>query len=454
MVIEIPLYLHLVWFCFWHYLAAWYWLFLFLILFWSPSARPYSFWRWWYWWRYQTRWVTVQMPKWIEIILPKDIVKPSEAMEVVLENIHKGFWEPARFWERWWKGKPDVFDFQFEMVSDGGKIRFYLRTFLGYKIDVLKSAIYSQYPGIEMREVEDYSRAIPADIPNKNWDVRAGDFTLAKPDFYPIATYKNWEKQAEVMTKEEKRIDPMAGLIEAMSDLKPGEIIWFQIKPFPISGKYAKPYVQQAMRVKDQIAQRRVPEKPKSFFSSFIEAIDTLITGPKKKGGEEAGRIELEAPELRMTPREREICAAIERKASKALFLVSSIRFVYMAKKEVYNYHRWRRILEFMGSFCEADMNEFKNLVYTYTKMINPPPLNLFDKRRIYVRKRRIIRLYQNRYEPKYPFGGDYKWGYFVLSSEELASVFHFPGRIMAPSPGIKRVGIKKAEAPPEVPME
>ena len=171
MVIEIPLYLHLVWFYFWHYLTGWYWLFLFFILFCSPSACFYSFWRWWHWWRYQTRWQMLQTPKCIEIILPKDIVKPSEAMEIVLENIHKGFWEPAWFWERWWKGKPDVFDFQFEIASDGGKIHFYLRTFLGYKIDVLKSAIYSQYPGIEMHEVDDYSRRIPADIPNKNWDV-------------------------------------------------------------------------------------------------------------------------------------------------------------------------------------------------------------------------------------------------------------------------------------------
>jgi len=394
-----------------------------------------------------------QTPKWIEIILPEDIVKPIEAMEIVFENMHKGFWEPAWFWEHWWKGKPHTFDFQLEITSNGGKIHFYLRTFLGYKIDVLKSAIYSQYPGVEMREVEDYSRAIPADIPNKSWDIMAGDFTLSKPDFYPIATYKNWEKEAEA-AHGERRIDPMAGLIEAMSDLKPGEIIWFQIKPFPISGRYAKPYVEQAMKAKDQIAQRRAPQKPKSFFSSFIEAIDTLITGPKKKEEKGAGKIELEAPELRMTPREREICAAIERKVSKGLFLISSIRFVYIAKKEVYNYHRWRRILEFMGSFCESDMNEFQTIVHTFTKIINPPPLNLFDKRRLYVRKRRIIRLYQNRYEPKYPFSGDYKWGYFVLNSEELASVFHFPGRIMAPSPGIKRIDVKKAEAPPEVPME
>lgn len=439
------IFLDLVLAAFWNFLKSWYWLFLFIILW-----RKFLYF--WLWWRNNNFWKPVQTPKWLEVILPKDIVKPISAMELVLENMWKGFWEPAYFWEKWWQGKQDVMDFQFELVSDGGKIHFYVRAFLGYKIDVLKSAIYSQYPEAEIREVEDYSRAIPVDAPNKDWDVRAGDFTLAREDPYPIQTYPQFEKEVEVMTAEEKRVDPMAILLEAMSDLKPGEIIWFQIKPFPIGGKYAKKYEDWGKKIKDKIAQRKV-EEPKSWLEGFGEALSSLISG-KKTEKEAPGKIELVAPELRMTPREREICAAIERKISKSLFLVSTIRFVYLAKREVYNHHRWRRILEFMGSFCTADMNEFKNMTHTYTKIINPPPLNLFDKRRIYVRKRRIIRLYQNRYEPKFPFSGDYKWGYFVLNSEELASVFHFPSRKVAPAPGVARVEAKKAEAPPEVPME
>ena len=445
-MVEVSIYLSLIWDLFWQYLISWYWLFLAIIL----LKYEYGFLFAWHWWRYQTRYISAQTPKWCEIKLPKDIVKPISAMEMVLENMWRGAWELPYFWEYWWQGRPPTFDFQFELVSDGGKITFYLRYFLGYKIDVLKRAIWSQYPEVEIREVEDYSRAIPVDLPRKGWDVRGCDFTLARPDAYPINTYPYFEKEVEVTipTGEERRkIDPMAMLLENLTQIGPGEKIWVQIKPFPIGGKLEKPYIKSAQELKNKIAGRKV-EKQKS----WLESLGDLITG--KRAVEAPGKIELEAPELRMTPREREICAAIERKFSKSLFLISTIRFMYFAKREVYNYHRYRQMLDFMGSFSTTDMNSFKLIRQTFTKIVNPPPLNLFDKRRLYVRKRRIIRLYQNRYEPKYPFGGDYKWGYFVLNTEELATVFHFPSRVLAPVSGLTRVEIKKAEAPPEVPME
>jgi hypothetical protein len=446
MLIEYPIFLKLVWQYFWQFLISWYWLFLAIILLKYDYGLLWA----WHWWRKQTRFLAVQTPKWCEIKLPAGIFKPISAMEMVLENIWKGFWEPPYFWEYWWWGKPPTFDFQFELVSDGGEIHFYLRTFLGYKIDVLKRAVWSQYPEAEIREVEDYSRAIPIDLPRKGWDLRACDFTLARPDAWPINTYPHFEKEVEVTipTGEERRkIDPMAMLLENLTQIGPGEKIWVQIKPFPYGGKLEQPYIKAAQELKNKIAKRKV-EKPKS----WLENLSTIITG--KRPAESPGKIELVAPELRMTPREREICAEIERKFSKSLFLISTIRFMYFAKREVYNYHRWRQMLDFMGSFSTTDMNDFKVIPHTFTKIVNPPPLNLFDKRRLYVRKRRIIRLYQNRYEPKYPFDGDYRWGYFVLSCEELATVFHFPSRVLAPAPGVTRVEIKKAEAPPEVPME
>ncbi len=462
---EIAIFLISVLTAFWQFLSSWYWLILIIVL---TRLFLYS----WEEWRSENFYKAKQKPIWYEVKLPRDIIKPISAMEMVLSSIHQGFWEPSYFWEKWWHGKGDIIDFQFELVSDAGEIHFYVRLFYAYKMDVLKLAIYSQYPEAEIKEVEDYSRAIPADIPNKNWDMWAGDYTLKKPDPYPIKTYPEFEKEAELITEEKKRIDPMATLLEGMSMLGPGEQLWLQIKPFPIGGKYADKYVKWGEKIKDGIAKREVEKQRststhlidvlanlfESFLKGLIEAMDALVIGKQKEEGKapaEPQKIELEAPELRMTPRERETCAAIEKKISKPLFLVSTIRFIYLAKRENYYYHRWRMVGDFMGSFATEDMNGFKTLVHTYTKIYNPPPLNLFDKRRLYVRKRRIMRLYQNRYEPKYPFfSGDYKWGYFVLNTEELATVFHLPSRKVAPAPGVPRVEARKAEAPPEVPME
>lgn len=438
---------------FWQFILSWYWLILVIIV-WQKFKY------FWLWWRGENFYKPKQKPIWWEIKLPKDIVKPISAMEVVFANIHGAFWEPAYFWEKWWQGKGDVYDFQFELVSDGGEIHFYIRCYYAYKMDLFKTAIYSQYPEAEITEVDDYSRAIPADLPNKDWDIRAVDFTLTKPDPYPIKTYPEFEKEAEVMTDEKKRVDPMATLLEGMAMLKPGEKMWLQIKPFAIKGKYAQPYINLGHKIVEKIAGRE-KKKPMSNAEYLVSETGSVIGG-KQKPKEETGKIELVAPELRMTPHERENVFQIEKKISKPLFMVSTIRFFYIAKKESYYHHRWRMMLDYMGSFATEDMNKFGTLVHTYTKIYNPPPFNLFDRRRLYVRKRRIIRLWQNRYEPLYPFdekfpwggGWDYKWGYFVLNTEELATIFHFPSRAVAPAPGVSRVEAKKAEAPPEIPME
>lgn len=430
---------------FWQFILSWYWLILVIIVW--PRFLQF-----WFWWRYQNFWLAKQTPKWMEIKLPKDIVKPISAMEMVLDSMWKGYNEVPYFWEKWWKGQQYPFDFQFELVSDGGQIHFYVRTFLGYKAHVFKLAIWSQYPEAEITEVDDYSRAIPADLPNKDWDIRGVDFTLKKPDAWPIRTYPEFEKEAELMTDEKKRVDPMAMLLEGMADLKPGEKMWLQIKPFPIGGKYAQPYIDQGHKIVEKIAQREKP-KPKSNAEYLVSETGSVVGG-KQKPKEETGKIELVAPELRMTPREREIVAAIERKISKELFLIANFRFFYIARKDRYYHHRWRMMLDFMSNFESEDMNGFKVVVHTYTKIVNPPPFNLFDKRRLYVRKRRTLRLYQNRYETLYPHSGDYKWGWFVLNTEELATIFHFPSRAVAPAPGVARIEAKKAEAPPEIPME
>jgi len=44
--------------------------------------------------------------------------------------------------------------------------------------------------------------------------------------------------------------------------------------------------------------------------------------------------------------------------------------------------------------------------------------------------------------------------GTIILDAEEMATLFHFPGRVVAPAPFIPRVESKRGEAPPELPVE
>ena len=68
-----------------------------------------------------------------------------------------------------------------------------------------------------------------------------------------------------------------------------------------------------------------------------------------------------------------------------------------------------------------------------------------FEKRRLYVRKRKNFRYYVER-----------RWPWhrkpYIFSTAELATMYHFPGKVVAPSAAAPRVEIKKAGVPPELP--
>ena len=66
------------------------------------------------------------------------------------------------------------------------------------------------------------------------------------------------------------------------------------------------------------------------------------------------------------------------------------------------------------------------------------------------MRKRKLFRHYQKRLGPFFPRSG----GTFILNTEELATLYHFPSRMAAPAPGVPRVEAKKGEAPSGLPME
>lgn len=452
MLAEVSFFLNSVLEAFWQFLRSWYWLVL-PAIFWPPFRLMWIFWR-------KDIFNSKQKQFFLEIKIPKENLKPVRAMEDVLNAIWQGFSEPPYFWEKWWYGKGNM-DFQFEVVSIGGEIHFYVRSVLGYKRDIFEAAIYSQYPGAEITVKEfpqdDYTGTVPKTIPNEEWVMFGTDYTFKKPDLYPIRTYVDFEKEAEMGLApgaESKRVDPMAVLLEGMAAMKPGEQLWFQIKPVPLPAKAAAPYIKQAHQLIDELSFRKV-EKPKS----VIKETFALLFGGKKQEKKAAGEIELIAPELRMTAKEKEIVEEVRRKTDKPLFLITPIRFIYLAKKEVFFRHRWRLIANYMGSFDKGHMNGFKVNPHTFTKISAPPPINIFDKRRLYVRKRRLFRLYWTRFEPRRPVESignfaNWQWGYFVLNSEELASVFHFPSSEAAPAAGVPRVESKKAEAPPEVPME
>ena len=416
----------------------WWWVILPFIL-WKPFTYLWLFWRTEVWLK------TTFRPVLLEIKIPKEILKPVRAMENVLAGIWQVSYEPPNWIEKWWEGQI-LLSVHFEIVSIESEIHFYIRCHEKYR-DSIEANIYSQYPEAEITIAEDYTKYVPQDVPNKDWDLWATDYQLVKENPYPILTYKKFETEAE--KEEEKRIDPVAALLESLSKIKPGEQFWVQISACPIGENYSAPFYEEGKKIRDRLAKRPEKSKPKPLLQ---EAAEILITG-KPPGAEEIKEEEktLIPPEMRLTPGEREIVEGVENKIAKPVFQCN-IRFIYLGKRDVFFKPNLRLGFGFFSNYATANLNALFPYGKTLTKVKSRPPISILDRRRLYLRQRKIFRNYKDRFHCYFPRGG--KWpAVFILNTEELASLYHFPSWRIAPVPGVPRVEAKKAP-PPKIPVD
>jgi len=429
----------------------WWWLIPPFIL-WQPFSYLWLFWR-------RENWLKLSFhPILLEIKMPKEAPKSIRAMENVFSELWQAFWEPPNFWEKWWDGQLSL-GFQLEVASFGGDVHFYIRCPKPRK-EIVEAAVYSQYPEVELTLAEDYVRQLPADIPNKEWDFWGADYKLLKDSPYPIKTYRDFEPSEP--TFEVKRVDPVSLLFEAMSKVKPGEQLWFQIEASPMAQELADSFIKEGHKLKDKLAKRPEKAKPKSFLTEIADILPTavrefmqiIVLGhpldeEKKSKPEES----LFPPEMRLTPGEKEILEGVERKISKPPFSCS-IRFIFLGKRDVWEKAKLRMMFAYFGSYVTLNTNALIPLGQTITKVYSRPPYRVADSNRLYLRKRRMLRQYKERNSPTFPLAGSNATGSFVLNSEELASLFHFPGWEVAPTPSIPRVEAKKGGPPPNLPVE
>ncbi|MCX6738309.1 MAG: hypothetical protein NTY11_02755, partial [Candidatus Parcubacteria bacterium] len=207
----------------WAIFKAWWWV-LPPFLLWKPFLFMWTKWR-------QDEYAKGVNPILLELKMPAEVDRPFRAME----QVFAGFWmfyDPPDWWEQWWEGKYQV-AMAIEVASIGGDIHFYIRTPKSLR-NLVESSVYAQYPEVEITEAEDYTKNVPQDIPNKTWDLWGCDYEFIKPDIYPMKTYSKFFEESPA-AKEEKRIDPMASLLEGLAKAEPGEQIWVQIRIKPVT---------------------------------------------------------------------------------------------------------------------------------------------------------------------------------------------------------------------------
>ncbi|MEK7117527.1 MAG: hypothetical protein AAB861_02020, partial [Patescibacteria group bacterium] len=354
----------------------------------------------------------------LEVKLPKEIFKSPAAMEVILGAMHQTA-DEGNWWQKYWLGQTRSW-FSLELVSIGGNIRFFIWMRKKYK-NSIESSLYSQYPGIEVYEVEDYTKDVHFDPAKHN--MFGMQWELSGPDPLPIKTYVDYGLDKD--PDEEFKVDPMATSLEFLSTVTQGHNFWIQIIIRAHKKEKRKPgtWFEKTDAWKDE-AKKQVDE--------IIEKLKTA-----KEGG---------FPRI-PTKGEAEKIAAIERSVSKIGF-DTTIRAIYFTNKDIFNGMYVAGMFGYFKQYASAEFNGFKSAGW-YSEFGNPP--RDWWKSKKYFPKRLLVEYKMRRFFFS-PFRG--RWFYskpFVLNSEELATIYHFPGSI-AGAPTFERIPSKKSQAPSNLP--
>jgi len=371
--------------------------------------------------------------KWIllEIKIPKEVRKSPKAMEQVFAGLHGVYTIPLKLLKgKLWEGK-DLNYYSFEMVGKGGETHFYIRTLSDYK-NIVEAQVYAQYPEAEIFEAPDYINDLPLYLPNDRYDLWGTDLMLTKPDSYPIRTYPEFEEKG-TGPEDIKRIDPMGSLTELFSTLQANEQIWIQI----IGAPTGDDWIKKGQAELDKLMGKPAVFQKGNFLSEMVFSIDKAISGigsaPAVVEKKEEGRADL-------SPGKQEIMKAIEKSWDK-LGYETVIRLIYIGSKDAFRQANGAGIYGAFRQFSSQNLNGFKANKYTLTYA-----KGLFKERKLFNRKRILYQAYKER-----KLFSSYTVRY-VLNTEELATIYHFPD-VGVRAPLLPRVEAKKGEPPVGLPI-
>ena len=391
-----------------------------------PLMSAFIFWEFWVLY-IQFKFITAIRWKLLEIKVPKNVLKTPKAMEQIFAAAHAPYTYGLKFTEKYWEGKVEYW-MSFEVVGCAGESHFYLRLPEQFR-NLMEAAIYAQYPEAEITEVEDYVRQMPYVLPNKTFDIYGNEQVLLAPNCYPLRTYPMFEEAVE-----ERRIDPVATLMETISKLKTDEQIWIQILARPTGDDWRK----EGQKIINKITGKKEEKGPEFLGLGFTlkEAVLAPIEHPsletKKKKEEPSFRM------LLLTPGEKELVEGIEHKTSKLGF-ETTIRFIYIDKRDAFSRDNVAALQGFFRQFNTQNLNLLRPDKKTMTAAIHYLFVNLrlnWRKRLIYERYRDLI------FNPKKP----------ILNIEELATIYHFPITGVETT-YLERVESRKGGPPPALPI-
>lgn len=382
--------------------------------------------------------------KWVllEVLVPRDVIKSPAAMELIFSNAfyHKSM---KGFWEQYVQGAP-WFWFSLEIVSIDGKVHFYIRTPTRMR-DLVETQIYAQYPQAKVVEVDDYTLHVPQYTKNGDWNIWGCEFNKKQADFLPIRTYRDMEEM-DSGTKEEYKIDPITPVIEFLGSLPKGQQVWIQI----------------VIRQNIKTYHNHHTGKHMDFYEATQDFIAEMLkpyTRIQKNDVGEAMGMDMRTPD----PLKNLVKIMVEN--ASLIHFDCGIRVVTLSDKRLCtedqfnNLRRAARLL--FRQYAQPSINEFNRVNSTQFDAPWSDPTGLALTKY----KKRTLDFYRMRtfFHPPLQYSVDYPKvlsaffpsgspKIFVMSSRELATIFHFPGMV-SETPSFKRIESKIAKPPSNLPL-
>jgi len=383
----------------------------------------------------------------LEIIPPREVLRSPAAMELFLTNALYHLSEKGGK-EEYWQGAVWLW-FSLEIVSIDGQVHFYIRTPSRVQ-GLIETQMYAQYPQAQIKVVEDYTLAVPEISPKGAWNGWGCEFQLIKPEAFPLKTYVDYGLDKD--PKEEYKVDPISPIIELFGSLQRGEQAWLQIVVTPSKRMYHTKGTWFGKH--DWVEESRVQ----------LEKMLAPYTAEREKVSEpEKISKEMRAPKFM-----DEVIDAISTKTTKVGF-ETGIRLMYVAKKEAFSMNTRRNLRLIFRQYANPDSNALERYNSTqgdaYGGLITSTPKIITQITNRMLAEYRERSFFHNAMRhnlfsthtlpwPISPFiFPAYKHQHtFVLNTEEIATLWHFPGQILK-VPTLERIESKEASPPSNLPI-
>lgn len=301
---------------------------------------------------------------------------------------------------RWLKGRSD--HLALEIVAQNGTISFYLAVPQKLKT-YLEQQVQAHYPYAVLEEVADYNMFTPRGA------TLAAQVYLTRQSAFPIKTYKQFES------------DPLNALTNVLSKVGPGDGVAIQLVVRSAKRSWRRRGVKLALAM--QQGKSMAEAEGSGWFNKGLRAGGDFLPGSSSKDKKDKHGNYKEP--RRLSPLEEEMVKGIEQKASKAgldvtLRVVSSAGIPAQAKLNLDNV---------VSTFSQFNVYQYGNSF----RYVRPSKLGKFMFafiHRTFVERKR-----------------------FVLNTEELASLYHFP-LATTETPNIHWLTARKAPPPQNVPSE